>query len=242
MQLIPAIDMIDGKCVRLTEGDFNKVTQYSTDPIEQALMFKDAGADRIHIVDLDGAKTGSSKNRNIIKEIKKKTNLTIQTGGGIRSEEDIKDLIHSGIDHLIIGTMLVEKFKVIEQLMPEYGRYLIAGVDVKDNLVKIKGWQNGEGVDPIELGKKIFQIGFKVAVYTDISKDGKLQGANIEATKNFSTHTGLHSILSGGISSLNDIEEACTLRFYGLLGIIIGKAYYEGKINLKEAIQKYKDK
>lgn len=242
MQIIPAIDLINGKCVRLTEGDFDKVTEYSADPIEQAYIFKDAGAERIHIVDLDGAKTGNSKNRNIIKEIKRKVNLTVQTGGGIRKEEDIKDLIHSGIDYLILGTVLVEKYALIESLMPDYGRYLIAGVDVKDNLVKTKGWVDDEGLDPIVFGNKLFQTGFKIAVYTDISKDGKMEGPNIEATKLFSSKTGLHSILSGGISSMKDIEQACTLRFYGLKGIIVGKAYYEGKVNLKEAIQKFKDK
>ncbi len=242
MDLIPAIDLINGQCVRLTEGDFNQVKEYNSDPIAQAMIFKDAGAQRIHLIDLDGAKTGNGKNRQIIKEIKKRTNLKVQTGGGIRTEEDIKDLIHSGIDYLILGTMLTEKFAVVESMMADYGRYFIAGIDVKDNVVKTKGWLDGNTIDPIELGKKIFQTGFKIAVYTDISKDGKLQGPNLEATKNFAASTGLRTILSGGISSLQDIEEASTLRFYGLQGIIIGKAYYEGRINLKEAIIKFKDR
>lgn len=242
MDIIPAIDMINGQCVRLTEGDFDQIKEYSSDPIEQALIFKEAGAKRIHLVDLDGAKTGNSKNRNIIKEIKKRTNLKIQTGGGIRTEEDIKDLIHSGIDHIILGTMLTEKLKLIESMMKDYGSYFIAGIDVKDNLVKTKGWISDNGINPIELGKKLFQIGFKIAVYTDISKDGKLQGPNLDATKNFASSTGLRTILSGGVSTINDIEEAVTLRFYGLQGIIIGKAYYEGRIDLKEVISKFKDK
>lgn len=244
MQIIPAIDLIDGKCVRLIEGDFNKVTEYQIDPIDQAMVFKEMGATRIHLVDLDGARNGSgkSKNRRIIKEIKKKTRLTVQTGGGIRNEEDIKDLIYSGIDHLIIGTALVEKLTMLERLMADYGEYLLAGIDVKNNSVKIKGWESGDNLNPIELGKKIFQLGFKTAIYTDICMDGKLAGPNIEATKNFSAATGLRTILSGGVSTIDDIEKGCTLRPYGLVGIIVGKAYYEGKIDLKKAIHDFKDK
>ncbi len=244
MYIVPAIDLINGECVRLTEGDFNKMTSYNSNPVEQALKFQDMGAERIHLVDLDGArgnKEGHIKNRNIIKEIKKRTNLKVQTGGGIRTEEDIKDLVYCGVDHLILGTVLVEKIKMIESLMGQYGEYFLAGIDVRDDVVKIKGWKDGEGVDPIELGKTLFQMGFKTAIYTDISKDGKLAGPNLEATKNFGSKTGLRTILSGGISCMDDIEHSLTLRHYGLVGIIVGKAYYENRVDLKEAIIKAKD-
>lgn len=240
MFIIPAIDLIDGKCVRLTEGDFNRKTEYSNDPVKQARIFKDLGAKSIHIIDLDGASSGKSKNRAIIKQIKKETKLTVQTGGGIRTEDDILDLIHAGIDKIILGTMLVEKFDVIEKIAMEYKSHLLAGIDVKDGTVKTKGWKEGEGIDPIELGKKVFQAGISTAVYTDISRDGKLTGPNIEATKDFATKTGLHVIISGGISNENDILEASTLQYYGILGIIVGKAYYEGKVDLKKIFKKHK--
>ncbi len=241
MLIIPAIDLIDGKCVRLTEGDFNQKKVYDSDPVEQAQIFKSLGAKRIHLVDLDGALSGKSKNRDIIKEIKKKTGLQVETGGGIRSEEDIKDLIHSGIDYLILGTFLVEKFDKVKSLMNEYGSYLLAGIDAKDGKVMTRGWLSGDTLDAVEFGKQVFDIGFKVAIYTDISRDGKLGGPNVEATKIFSSKTGLHTIISGGISSMKDVEESATLRFFGLKGIIIGKAYYEKKISLKDVISKYDD-
>ena len=139
MTIIPAIDLIDGKCVRLTEGDFSQMTSYNESACS-GFAFEEAGVKRIHLVDLDGAKTGKSKNRNIIKEIKKKTKLTVQTGGGIRTEEDIKDLLHSGIDYIILGTMLVEKLPLIQSMMGSYGHCFIAGVDVKDGFVKTHGW------------------------------------------------------------------------------------------------------
>ena len=191
-------------------------------------------------MDLDGAKTGKSKNRNIIKEIKKKQ-VDCSNSGGIRTEEDIKDLLHSGIDYIILGTMLVEKLPLIQSMMGSYGHCFIAGVDVKDGFVKTHGWLDDKGLEPIEFGKKLFDIGFKVAVYTDISKDGKMQGPNLEATKQFASQTGLRTILSGGISSHDDIEASFTLRYYDLEGVIVGKAYYEGKIDLKEMVRRCKE-
>ncbi len=239
MLIIPAIDLINGRCVRLTEGDYNSKKEYSADPIEVARNFKLAGAKRIHIVDLDGAKTGNSINRDIIKIIKNMTGLVIETGGGIRTEDDIRELLDAGIDHLILGTVLVENPAMVSTWIDKYEGSLIAGIDAKNNVVKIRGWLDGEGLDAIDFGRKLFGMGFRTAVYTDISKDGKLQGANTEATGEFASKTGLDVILSGGVSGIDDIEKIVRLDESKIVGAIIGKAYYEGRINLKEAIAKY---
>lgn len=239
MQIIPAIDFIDGKCVRLVQGDFDQMTVYNEDPLKQAQIFKDAGVSRIHLVDLDGARgniDGSRKNREMICKIKKEIGLEIETGGGIRCEDDMKELISFGVDYLILGTILVEQFPMIEKLFPVYGKHFIAGIDVRNNVVKTRGWKEGEGVNPIDLGKKLYQLGFKTAVYTDISVDGKLTGPNIEATKNFCNNTKLQAILSGGVSCIDDIRNAKAVAADEFEGVIVGKAYYEGRIDLKQAV------
>jgi phosphoribosylformimino-5-aminoimidazole carboxamide ribotide isomerase len=239
MIIIPAIDLINGKCVRLVEGDFKQKTEYSNDPVKIANDFKNAGAKRIHIVDLDGAKSGVSINRKVIKNIKKETGLIIETGGGIRKEDDIKELIDAGIDYAILGTILVENLPLVEKWLDKYKNKLIAGIDARDNIVKTKGWLEGEGLNAIEFGRRIKKAGFTSAVFTDISKDGKLKGANIKGTKEFAINTGLDVILSGGISNIEDVKNGAKLDKSGVIGIIIGKAYYEGKINLKEVVDKY---
>ncbi|HPO49305.1 MAG TPA: 1-(5-phosphoribosyl)-5-[(5-phosphoribosylamino)methylideneamino]imidazole-4-carboxamide isomerase [Spirochaetota bacterium] len=241
MIIIPAIDLIDGKCVRLTEGDFARKKVYDENPIDLALKFKDMGAKRLHLIDLDGAKSGFSVNRQIIKKIKKETGLTIQTGGGIRTEEDVQALLFEGIDYLILGSILAEKLDVVAKWIENFGEYFIAAVDVKDNALQTRGWLNNSGEDAISFGKKLFQAGLKTAVYTDISKDGKLEGPNIEDTKKFSSKTGLRVILSGGVSCEEDIISAKTLTYYGLTGVVVGKAIYEERINLQEIIKKYQD-
>lgn len=241
MLIIPAIDLLNGKCVRLTEGDFNTQKIYYDDPVEWAMELKYLGAKRLHIIDLDGAKTGSLINKEIIKNIKKKTNLKIQLGGGLRREEDIKDLIFFGIDYLILGTILIENIDKVKEWVDSYGDYFLAAIDVKDNNVYSHGWQEKENINIIDFGKKIFNIGIKEAIYTDISKDGKLIGPNIEDAKKFSNATGLRVIISGGISSMEDIKQVKTLVYYGLTGIIIGKAMYEGNIDIKQAIKKFQD-
>ena len=241
MLVIPAIDLIDGKCVRLTEGDYDTKKVYDSNPIETAKIFEGYGARRVHIIDLQGAKDGSSTNRKIVKEIKKATTLEIEFGGGIRTEEDVKELIYEGIDKLILGTVVVNRPDEVTEWLSRYPEYFLAAVDVRNGFIQTNGWLNNQKIDAIEYGKKIFNFGFKTAIYTDISRDGKLSGPNIEATKHFSDKTGLHTIISGGVSSIEDIREAKTLEYYGLVGVIIGKAYYEKKLNLSEVIKKYQD-
>ncbi len=240
MTIIPAIDLIEGKCVRLEGGDFNKKSIYSEDPIDMAFQFKDMGAKRLHIVDLDGAKDGQSyQNRNIIKEIKKKTNLVIETGGGIRTEDDVKDLLFEGIDYIILGTILVKKIETVQKWIDDFGNYFIASVDTKNRKVQTHGWLKGEEIDMMEFGKKLFKVGFKIATYTDVTRDGMLQGPNIEEARDFTSQTGLRIILAGGITSEDDIKQAKTLSYYGLDGIIIGKALYENRLDLAKMIKLY---
>lgn len=241
MLIIPAIDLIDGKCVRLTEGDFNTKKNYSADPLEVAFHFKKLGAKRIHIVDLDGAKTGISKNREIIKKIKKETGIMIETGGGIRIKKDVKELLDAEIDYLILGSILIENLQEVIQWINNFGNKFIAGIDVRNNIIQTKGWIKNEAVEAIQFGKELLKNGFETVVYTDIAKDGKLQGPNIEGTKNFALNTKLKVILSGGVSGINDISNAYTLDKSGIIGIIIGKAFYEGKIDLKKAIELYQN-
>jgi phosphoribosylformimino-5-aminoimidazole carboxamide ribotide isomerase len=241
MLIIPAIDLIDGKCVRLTEGDFNQKKIYDENPVKVAKHFKDLGAKTLHIIDLDGAKSGKSINRQIIKQIKEETNLTIETGGGIRTDEDVNELIEANIDYLILGTILIENLDIVKKWVKKFEGRFIAGIDVKNDIIQTRGWVNQTGINSIVFGKQLFQMGFKTAIYTDISKDGKLEGPNIDSSKKFSVETGLKLILSGGVSSEEDVIAAKTLSYYGLKGIIIGKAYYEGKIDLAEVIKKYQE-
>jgi phosphoribosylformimino-5-aminoimidazole carboxamide ribotide isomerase len=241
MYIIPAIDLIDGKVVRLLEGDFDKKTEYEKDPLDTAKYFQSIGVKRIHIIDLDGAKTGKSTNRDIIKMIKKETDLEVQTGGGIRTEDDVKELIEAGIDNIILGTVLVEDLDMASGWVEKYGNRFLAAIDVRDNILQTRGWLKSGGIDAIEFGKKLFQLGFKTAIFTDISKDGTLAGPSIESARLFSTTTGLRIILSGGIGSLDDIRESKTLVYYGMSGLIVGKAYYDGKVDIKTAVDMFQD-
>ncbi|MCG8571906.1 MAG: 1-(5-phosphoribosyl)-5-[(5-phosphoribosylamino)methylideneamino]imidazole-4-carboxamide isomerase [Spirochaetes bacterium] len=238
MYIIPAIDLINGQCVRLIEGDFQKKSVYQQSPLEQAKIFEKMGTKRLHIVDLDGAKTGQSINRSIIKDIKQQTNLKIETGGGIRSDQDVEELISAGIDYVILGTLLVENFELTIKLAKKYPGQVIAGIDVKNNVIKVKGWLEGEALDPLEFGKKCYQNGISSAVFTDISRDGKLQGPNLDSTQKFA-QCGLNIILSGGVTTIDDIHKAQEVLVHQLEGVIIGKAYYEGKIDLEKTLQNF---
>ncbi len=239
MFIIPAIDLIDGKCVRLTGGDFDQKKVYDSDPIATANKFKDAGARRIHIIDLDGAKTGNSINRSIIKKIKQETGMIVQTGGGIRKQEDFDELLNAGVDHLIVGTLLIENYKLVTDISRSNRGKLIAGIDVRDNKLQTKGWLSAEQIDIYQLGNDLLQAGFTTAVFTDISKDGKLTGPNVADTTLFAEKTGLKVIVSGGIKDMTDLEIINKNNHPLIEGIIVGKAYYEKRIDITEAISRY---
>ena len=234
MIIFPAIDIKDNKCVRLSQGDFNKVKTYSNEPFDMALKWKNEGASFLHIVDLDGARSEEIINKKSIEKIAKDIGLPIQVGGGIRSEEKIKSFIDMGVERVIIGTIAVENKELLKELVSKYKEKLIVSIDAKDGKVALRGWEVISEVDSIDLCKELEEIGIKTIVYTDISKDGMLEGPNFDIYKILSQKTSLNIIASGGISSIDDIKRLKDMNIYGA---IVGKALYDNKIELKEVLK-----
>lgn len=235
MQLYPAIDIKNGQCVRLRQGQFQDSQIYSKNPIEIARLFVSQGASFIHMVDLDGALVGFSVNDTVFKEIAGEINIPIQVGGGIRTIKDIENKIELGINRVIIGTKAVENLAFVKEAVKEFGSdRIVIGIDAKDGMVAIQGWEKVSSVSAIDLAMQVKDIGVKTIVYTDISKDGMLLGPNVEQTKELSDVTGLDVIASGGVSSMKDLE---LIAGSGVHGAIIGKALYEKKVDLAKAIE-----
>ncbi len=239
MKIFPAIDLRGGKVVRLTEGDYNRMITYNDSPVETAKMFEAMGAKYLHVVDLDSAKDGGDSNFDVICSLAKETTLFVQTGGGIRTEEKIKKYINAGIDRLILGTAAINNFPFLCEMVQKYGEHIAVGVDAKDGFVAVNGWLEVTKVDSFEFCCKLRDNGVKTVIYTDISKDGKLMGTNVDIYKQLKTIEGLNVIASGGISSMNDIT---ALYEFDCYGAIIGKAIYENKIDLKEVLEFTGDK
>ncbi|GGI14026.1 1-(5-phosphoribosyl)-5-[(5-phosphoribosylamino)methylideneamino]imidazole-4-carboxamide isomerase [Gottfriedia solisilvae] len=233
MILFPAIDLKDGKCVRLEQGDFSKQEIYSRSPLEVALAFEKVGATVLHIVDLDGARTGERRNASIVRDIVENTNLNIQLGGGIRSLESISFWLEIGIKNVILGTIAIENMNIVKEAVERYGERIIVGVDAKNSFVATNGWEKATTQNSFEFCKKLEKLGVKSVVYTDIAKDGMLSGPNIEAYKKLSSETNLQIIASGGVSSIDDLLSLQKLNLYGAIS---GKALYEKKFSLKEAL------
>lgn len=233
MKIIPAIDIISGRAVRLEKGDYNKITEYSENPVDVAKSFYDAGATELHVVDLDGAKTGSIENLEVIRQIINETKLNVEVGGGIRNEERIKIYLDCGAKRIIIGTAAAEKIDFAKEMASKYGQSLMVGVDTKDSFVATRGWINSTKLDGVEFCKTLASAGVKHVIYTDVSKDGMLSGTNMEVYKELSQIRGLNITASGGITSL---EELSTLKSLGIWGAILGKALYAGKISMKEVL------
>jgi phosphoribosylformimino-5-aminoimidazole carboxamide ribotide isomerase len=234
MIIFPAIDIKDNKCVRLSQGNFNKVKTYSNEPFDMALKWKNEGASFLHIVDLDGARSEEIINKKSIEKIAENIGLPIQVGGGIRSEEKIKSFIDMGVQRVIIGTIAVENKELLKELVSKYKEKLIVSIDAKDGKVALRGWEVISEVDSIDLCKELEEIGIKTIVYTDISKDGMLEGPNFDIYKILSQKTSLNIIASGGISSIDDIKRLKDMNIYGA---IVGKALYDNKIELKEVLK-----
>jgi len=234
MIIFPAIDIKEGKCVRLLKGDFNKVTQYKKSPIDQAVEFSDMGFKNIHLVDLDGALKGNPINENIIKEISKINTIKIQVGGGIRSVEHIKKLIDLGVDKVIIGTAAVENIAFLKAASSKFAKKIAVSLDVRDGFIALSGWKNQTKILASEFIKKIEDMDISRIIYTDINKDGTKSGPNIQETINFSNLTKIPVVLSGGISSISDVVNIKKNKFPNIKGIIIGKAIYDGSIDIIE--------
>jgi phosphoribosylformimino-5-aminoimidazole carboxamide ribotide isomerase len=233
MNIIPAIDIIEGKCVRLTKGDYTQIKVYNQDPLEVALMFQDAGIKFLHLVDLDGAKAQHIVNWKILEKISSKTNLIIDFGGGIKSDKDIEIAFNSGAQKITAGSIAVKnKLKVIEWIERYSSEKIILGADVKDEQIAVSGWQEQTSLNIFNFLEEYNHHGIKYCICTDIEKDGMMQGPSIDLYKKIlQKNTSLQLIASGGISTINDLKQ---LKDLGLFGAIIGKAIYEGKISLKE--------
>lgn len=236
MRIYPAIDIKNGKCVRLKQGRFDEVTTYFDNPVEVAIKWKDMGAKYLHIVDLDGALAGESINADVIRKIVEVTGLPVQTGGGIRTIKDIEDKIATGVSRIIIGTAAVKNPPLVELAVQKYGDKIAVGIDAKNGMVAVQGWEEVSTVSDIDMCKKMKKYGVKTIIYTDISKDGMLSGPNIDATKRLIDEVGIDVIGSGGVASMKDLDD---FNGIGVEGVIVGKALYSNKINLSQAINKF---
>ena len=234
MNIIPAIDLIGGQAVRLVKGDYDKVTVYSDDPAAVAESFERAGAKYLHVVDLDGAKDGTTANFETIKKIIKRTDLSVEVGGGIRTLERVRQYIEIGVDRVIIGTAAVTDPDFLREAVKLYGEKIVVGVDIKDGFVAIKGWLEISELSCKEFCKKLEDLGVKTIICTDISKDGMMSGTNRELYRELYDEFELNIIASGGVSSMEDIA---VLSNMGLFGAIVGKAIYTGAIELSDAIK-----
>tara|TARA_B100000212_G_C27353173_1_gene524601 strand:+ start:190 stop:957 length:768 start_codon:yes stop_codon:yes gene_type:complete len=236
MKLIPAIDLMNGKCVRLVKGDFNESKEFSNNPVSQAKLWEKAGASSIHIVDLDAAKTGKASNDNSIKEIAKAVKIPIQIGGGVRSEKRINDLFSYGINKVIMGTSVIEDRKLVENLTKKFPNKIIIGIDAKDGKVSTRGWIKNSDKLAIDVIKDFSQFEISNFIVTDINTDGTLNGPNEKFIEEILLNTNKSVIASGGIGSISDLLSLIKFEGKGLDGVIVGKALYENKFSIIEAI------
>ena len=237
MQILPAIDLKNGKCVRLLQGKKDRETIYSDDPARMALRWQGEGAGYLHLVDLDGAFEGISRNVEAIRSIVEATNIPAELGGGIRTMGTITRLLSLGLDRVILGTVAITEPQLVRKAVERFGpQKIVVGIDASKGKVAIQGWEEISEVPALELALTMKGLGIERIIYTDISKDGMMVGPNTTATKQLAQQSGLKVIASGGISSLRDVQNVAALEPYGVDSIIIGKALYEGAIDLKEAL------
>lgn len=234
MIIYPAIDLYGGKAVRLYKGDYAQMTVYSDDPVSVAMEFKAQGAERVHLVDLEGAKSGSTPNLDTVLKIKNAAGLFCEVGGGIRTMEVVSRYLDAGIDRVILGTAAVTEPGFVEEAAAKYGEKIAVGVDIRDGCVAVKGWTEKTELDAFAFCRKMQSLGIKTVICTDISRDGAMKGTNRGLYKELSEMLSMDIIASGGVSDLGDVK---ALRAMDIHGAIIGKAYYTKAINLKEAIE-----
>lgn len=234
MILFPAIDLYDGKAVRLYKGDYAQMTVYSDRPVETALDFVRCGADHIHLVDLAGARAGGTPNFDTVCAIKRSSGAFCEIGGGIRSMDVIERYLHAGVDRVILGTAAVEDPEFLRAAVAAYGDRLAVGVDIREGNVAVKGWTERSGLDAFDFCGQLQALGVQTVICTDISRDGAMQGTNRGLYQRLSQRFDMDFVASGGVSSLEDVG---ALRAMGLHGAIIGKAYYSGAIDLREALE-----
>ncbi len=236
MEIIPAIDLLEGTCVRLHQGNYDKVTRFNSNPVEQALDWQSQGASRIHLVDLDGAKTGLPINDESIKAITEAIDIPVQIGGGIRTPERAEALLSYGIDRVILGTIAIEKPELVKRLAKVHPKKIIIGIDAKDGKVATRGWIKQSKVSATDLAKTFIGSGIAAIICTDIATDGTLKGPNIEAMRIMASVSDIPVIASGGIGSIADLLSLMPLEEDGVTGVIVGRALYDNAIDLREAI------
>jgi phosphoribosylformimino-5-aminoimidazole carboxamide ribotide isomerase len=234
MIIYPAIDIMGGRCVRLVQGRFSDETVYSDHPVEMALKFEQMGAQYIHVVDLDGARLGRPQNTAIISEMAVNLGIPVQLGGGIRSIETIEIILCKGIERVILGTSAVNDPELVKTAVRSFGNNLAVAIDAKDEMVAIEGWAKTSEFTAVGFARKMEELGARVIIYTDISRDGTLTGPNLRAMEEMVKAVGIDVIASGGITSIQDIKD---LKNIGVAGAIVGKALYTGDIDLREAIE-----
>ncbi len=234
MVILPAIDIKDGNCVRLLKGDFNTVHKVAEDPVKTALGFQKSGASYIHMVDLDGAKDATPKNADIFIEVAKKTSLKVEVGGGIRNLDTVEYYLKNGIDRVILGSVAVKNPTLVKDAIKEYKDKIVVGIDAMNEYVSVEGWLDSSNVHYISLAKEMEKYGVKNIIFTDISKDGTLEGPNLNQLSKINEAVSCNIIASGGIKDINDIYALKKLSIYGA---ICGKSLYQGTLDLKEAIK-----
>ena len=237
MEVIPAIDLLDGKCVRLYQGDYDRASIFSNNPVEVARQWAAEGATRLHVVDLDGAKAGKSVNLTVIEAIAKAIDIPVQVGGGLRDRAGVVRLLDTGVQRAILGTVAVEKPELVTQLCDEFPQQIVVGIDARNGKVATRGWLETSEVDAKDLAKRMAQQGAAAIIYTDIHRDGTMSGPNMDALRELAESVDIPVIASGGVSSLTDLLSLLSLESVGVTGAIVGRAIYTGDISIKEAVR-----
>jgi phosphoribosylformimino-5-aminoimidazole carboxamide ribotide isomerase len=237
MQVIPAIDLLNGKCVRLYQGDYNQASVFNDNPVEVALQWAAEGATRLHVVDLDGAKEGKSVNLSVIEAIARAINIPVQVGGGLRDRAGVARLLKTGVHRAILGTVAVEQPELVTQLCQEFPNQIVVGIDARNGMVATRGWLETSEVAATDLAQRMAQQGAAAIIYTDIHRDGTLSGPNMDALRELAQAIDIPVIASGGVSSLTDLLSLLSLEPIGVTGVIVGRAIYTGDVSLKEAVR-----
>jgi phosphoribosylformimino-5-aminoimidazole carboxamide ribotide isomerase len=238
MNIIPAIDIIGGKCVRLSMGDYDRVEEFSDDPVEVARRWQDGGAELIHLVDLEGAKAGRIVNARTIEAIASAVDIRTELGGGIRDLDTIETVLSGlGVDRAILGTVALKHPEIVDEAAKKYGERIVVGIDARDGMVATEGWLETSETPAVELAAALDGLGTGGFIYTDISRDGMMQGPNLEAVKQFAEHVKSPVVASGGVTTVEDVARLRELGIPNITGVIIGKALYRGTVTLRDAIR-----
>ena len=237
MEVIPAIDLLEGRCVRLYQGDYEQSQVFNDNPVEVAQQWVEQGATRLHVVDLDGAKTGELVNLPAIEAITQAVPISIQVGGGVRDRSRVQQLLNIGVQRVILGTIAVEQPQLVQELCQEFPEQIVIGIDARNGLVATRGWQETSEVLATQLAVQMQELGAAAIIYTDIHRDGTLCGPNIEALRSLAATISIPVIASGGISSVTDLLSLLALEPQGVIGVIVGRALYTGDVSLREALR-----